>query len=106
MTPILTKTEISRRHANEVRAARSHFGSPNTDCSYHTTTFELSGHCSGKRARKVSFREISAAYFKREARQSFVTEAAFFTLIIVTTAAALISGAHAWLNLLRSIAAL
>jgi hypothetical protein len=106
MKPIFTKTENSKRHANDVRTARAHFVFPKTDCDYHTATFDLNGRCSAKRAGNASFREISAGYFQREARQSFVTEAAFFALIIVTTAAALTSGAHAWLNLLRAIGGL
>ena len=106
MKPIFTKTENSKRHANEVRAVRSHFGSPKTDCDYHTTTFDLNGRCSGKRAGNVSFREISAGYFEREARQSFVTEAAFFALIVITSAVPLISGAHAMLNFVRAIGGL
>jgi hypothetical protein len=106
MKPIFTKTENSKRPTSEVRTARTHFGFPKTDCDYHTTTFDLNSRCPGKRAGKISFREISAAYFKREARQSFVTEAAFFSLIILTTATALVSGAHAWLNLLRAIGGL
>jgi hypothetical protein len=106
MKPIFTKTETNKRYTNDVRTVRSHFGFPKTDCDYHTTTFDSNSRCSGKRAGKVSFREISAGYFQREARQSFVTEAAFFALIIVPTAAALMSGAHAWLNLLRAIGGL
>ena len=106
MKAILTKTENSRCHANEIRAARLHSGFPKTDYDYHTTTFDLQGRCSGKSAGNMSFHQISTGYFKREARQSFVTEAAFFSLIAFTTAAALVSGAHAWLNLLRAIGGL
>jgi hypothetical protein len=106
MKPTFTKTENSKRHANEVRAARSQFGSPKTDCAYHTTTFDLNGRCADKRAGNVSFREISAGYFKNEARQSFVTEAAFFAVIVLTSAVPLISGAHALLNLVRSMGGL
>jgi hypothetical protein len=101
MKPTFTKSQNSKRHVDEVRNARAHFGFPKTDCDYHTTTFDLNSRCPGKR--RGSFREISASYFQREARQSFVTEAVYFSLIIVTTAAALVSGAHAWLNLLRAI---
>ena len=106
MKSTFTKIENSKRSANEVRTARSYSGFPKTDYDYHTTTFDLKGRCSGKRAGNVSFREISAGYFKHEARQSFVTEVAFFSLIALTTAAALVSGAHAWLNLLRAIGGL
>jgi hypothetical protein len=102
MKPIFTKTENSKRHANELRPVRSHFDFPKTDCDYHTTTFDLNGRCSGKR----SFREISAGYFEHEARQSFVTEAAFFALIVITSAVPLISGAHAMLNFVRAIGGL
>ncbi len=101
MKQTFTKTENSKRHAEET--GRTHSAFPKTDYAYHTTTFDLNTRVSGKRTRGVSFREISASYFKHEARQSFVTEAAFFSLIVVTTAAALVSGAHAWLNLLRAI---
>jgi hypothetical protein len=106
MKPILTKTENSRRYANEVRAPRSHFCSPKTDCNYHTATFNLNGRCSGKRAGIASFRDISAGYFKSEARQSFAAEAALFSVIVLLTGSALISGAYAILNLVRSIGGL
>ena len=106
MKTTLTKTETNRRYANEVRGTRSTVAFPRTASNYHTSTFDLNDRCSSKRSRKISFRDISASYSEHEARQGFITEAAYFGLIIVLTGMSLVSSAHAWLHLLRAIGGL
>jgi hypothetical protein len=49
---------------------------------------------------------VSNDYFKNEARSMFATEAAFFGVIVITTAGPLISAAMALVHLVRSIAVL
>jgi len=62
------------------------------------------GHSYG--SRHASIRAISHEYFKNEARSMFATEAAFFSVIVITAAVPLISAAMAVVNLVRSVAAL
>jgi len=50
----------------------------------------------------VSFRSISTDYFKNEARQSFVSEAAFFAMIVVTAAWPVLQSIHAMMDLVRA----
>ena len=56
-------------------------------------------------ARHASIRAISHDYFKNEARSTFVTEAAFFSVIVLTAAVPLIYTAMAMVHLVRSVAA-
>ena len=56
-------------------------------------------------SRHASIRAVSNDYFKNEARSTFATEAAFFSVIVVTAAVPLISTATAMVHLVRSIAA-
>jgi len=63
-----------------------------------------SGRSSG--SRRASIRSISNEYFKNEARSMFATEAAFFSVIVITAAVPLITTAMAMVNLVRSVAAL
>lgn len=104
MKPTFTTTDDRKRDADETRFARTQLRLPKTDCNYHTSTLtDFNGRCADSCADKPSFRDISAGYFKREARQSFISEAAFFVMIIITAAVPLVSNAHALVNLLRSI---
>ena len=48
---------------------------------------------------------MSHDYFKNEARSMFATEAAFFSVIVITAAVPLINTAMALVHLVRSIAA-
>ena len=57
-------------------------------------------------SRHTSIRAISHEYFKNEARSAFATEAAFFSVIVITAAVPLISTAMALVNLVRSVAVL
>ena len=75
---------------------------PQTDYSYHHCgTLSDFDSCCGKGP--VSFRAISADYFKSEARQDFVSEAVFFSLIILTSAIPIISSVHALADFVRAI---
>ena len=76
---------------------------PKTDYSYHCATLsDFDSRC-GKNS--VSFRAISGEYFKSEARQDFVSEAVFFSLIILTSAIPIISSVHALADFVRAIGA-
>jgi hypothetical protein len=55
--------------------------------------------------RNASIRAVSNDYFKNEARSTFATEAAFFSVIVITAAVPLIYTAMALVHLVRSIAA-
>ena len=56
-------------------------------------------------SRHASIRAVSHDYFKNEARSMFVTEAAFFSVIVITAAVPLINTAVALVHLVRSLAA-
>jgi hypothetical protein len=75
---------------------------PITDSSYQSVT--LDGYRGGCANRCESFRDISADYFKSEARRSFVTEAGFFALIIATTIGPVLQNAQAVTHLVRAFA--
>jgi hypothetical protein len=78
---------------------------PKTDYSYHAESMSnRGGHRFGPRS--ASIRAVSNDYFKNEARCMFATEAAFFSVIVMTAAVPLISSAMALAHLVRSFAAL
>ncbi|HZE14152.1 MAG TPA: hypothetical protein VE086_10360 [Chthoniobacterales bacterium] len=60
----------------------------------------------GYDSRGASIRSISREYFKSEARSIFTTEAAFFSVIVMTAAVPLIHTVTAMAHLVRSFAAL
>ena len=78
---------------------------PKTDYSYSAGSMSNRG---GRRfgPRSDSIRAVSNDYFKNEARSMFATEAAFFSVIVMTAAVPLISSAMALAHLVRSFAAL
>ena len=76
---------------------------PQTDCHYQIGSMGSRG---GYRSRRASIRAVSNDYFKNEARSMFATEAAFFSVIVITTAGPLISAAIALVHLVRSVAVL
>jgi hypothetical protein len=85
--------------SNTRRASRL----PKTEYSYHASSFaSMGGRCFG--SRRPSIRSISQAYFKSEARSSFVVEAVLFSVIVITAAAAVISSASGMVHLVRAIA--
>jgi len=56
-------------------------------------------------SRHASIRAVSNDYFKNEARSTFATEAAFFSVIVITAAVPLIYTAMALVHLVSSVAA-
>ena len=77
---------------------------PNTDYNYHCAELtDFDNRCGGKGS--LSFRAISDEYFKSEARQDFVSEAVFFSLIILTAAVPIISSVNALADFVRVIGA-
>jgi hypothetical protein len=77
---------------------------PKTDCNYQVASMPSRGGRSYG-SRHASIRAVSHDYFKNEARSMFVTEAAFFSVIVITAAVPLINTAMALVHLVRSLAA-
>ena len=75
---------------------------PKTDCNYQVASMPSRGG----RPRCASIRAVSDDYFKNEARSMFATEAALFSVIVITTAGPMISAALALVHLVRSVAVL
>jgi hypothetical protein len=76
---------------------------PKIDQNYQVGSMPSRG---GRRdSRRASIRAISHEYFKNEARSMFVTEAAFFSVIVMTAAVPLIYTAMALVHLVRSVPA-
>jgi hypothetical protein len=78
---------------------------PKTDCNYQVGSIPSRGGRNFGSGR-ASIRAISREYFKNEARSMFATEAAFFSVIVMTAAVQLIYTAMAMVHLVRSFAAL
>ena len=76
---------------------------PKTDCNFQVASMPNRG---GHRSPCASIRAVSHDYFKNEARSTFATEAAFFSVIVMTAAVPLIYTAMAMVHLVRSFAAL
>ena len=77
---------------------------PKTDFGYQVGSMPSRGG-RGHGFRRASIRSISREYFKNEARSVFATEAAFFSVIVMTAAVPLIYTAMALVHLVRSVAA-
>ncbi|MEY2572497.1 MAG: hypothetical protein QOJ87_710 [Verrucomicrobiota bacterium] len=77
---------------------------PKIDSNYQVGSMPSRGG-RGRDARRASIRSISNDYFKNEARSTFATEAAFFSVIVMTAAVPLIYTAMALVHLVRSVAA-
>jgi hypothetical protein len=76
---------------------------PVTDCSYQSVTLDgFRGGCA--KTSTPSFRKISSEYFENEARRSFVTEAAFFAMMVATTIGPVLQSARAMTHLVRAFA--
>ena len=85
----------------QLNERRGHRG-PKTDCNYQVGSMPNRG---GHRSPCASIRAVSHDYFKNEARSIFATEAAFFSVIVMTAAVPLIYTAMALVHLVRSVAA-
>jgi hypothetical protein len=83
---------------------RSRQRMPKTDCAYQTGSMPSRGGRGNGRG-GASIRAISREYFNNEARSTFATEAAFFSVIVMTAAVPLIYTAMAMVHLVRSVAA-
>jgi len=76
---------------------------PVTDYNYSTVSLgEMDGSCA--RVKTPSFHEISSDYFKGEACNYFLAEAAVFGLTLAAAALPLIAGALAVFNLVKTLA--
>lgn len=76
---------------------------PQTDYAYQASPVaNMGGRCFG--SPRPSFRSISKDYFRYEARQSFATEAALFSVIVMTAAVSLISSVAGMVHLVRAFA--
>ena len=76
---------------------------PKTDYGYQAPSVaSTGGRCFG--SPRPSFRSISQDYFKNEARQSFATEAALFSVIVMTAAVSLISSVAGMVHMVRAFA--
>src|SRR4051794_40650157 len=74
---------------------------PVVDCAFQTLTLEgYRGGCAKTQA--PSFLNISSGYFRNEARQSFVTEAVFFGLMVLTAAWPIVQSARAMTDLVHA----
>jgi hypothetical protein len=97
MKPTTQFNEKSRRSFGETDSRRG-VSFPKTDYSYQATS--MGGRRFG--SRQPSFRSISQDYFKYEAPHTFVGEAAFFTMIVITAAVPIMASVGAVLHLVRS----
>mgnify|MGYP006951359107 CR=1 FL=1 len=88
-------------HSNERNGLRM----PKTDFGYQVGSMPNRGG-RGNGRRRASIRAISREYFRNEARSIFATEAAFFSVIVMTAAVPLIYSVMAIGHLVRSFAAL
>jgi len=76
---------------------------PKTDYAYQVSSIaSKGGRCFG--TPRPSFRSISKDYFNYEAPQSFATEAALFSVIVMTAAVSLISSVAGMVHLVRAFA--
>jgi hypothetical protein len=74
---------------------------PLIDCNYRPMTLDgYRGRCF--RSAAPRFWNISAQYFRNEARHDFLFEAVFFVVIVITAAAPLVSAANAVMELCRT----
>ena len=87
----------------QLNERRGHRG-PKTDCNFQVASMPSRG---GRHygSRHASIRAVSHDYFKNEARSTFASEAAFFSVIVLTAAVPLIYTAMAMVHLVRSFAA-
>jgi hypothetical protein len=104
MKPILPNYNFKTRRDSFAKAPR-HL--PHTDYHYHASKLaDFGGRCGDGCKAARSFRKIGESYWNREARHSFVAEASFFALIIMTAAVPVLEGARALGALVRSLGVL
>src|SRR5256885_14903668 len=99
MKPTVEQNNLSKR-ADVAQENRAQF--PKIDCNYQTVVLPSHrGAC--LRPRFSSFRNISGAYFRNEARNEFRVEAAAFVAIVITAAIPILNNMHALADFLRAI---
>lgn len=104
MKPTSQFNEKSRRDSSD-RNFRQGSALPKTDYSFQAASVSNgSGRCFG--SCRTSFRAISQDYIKNEARFDFASEAALFSVIVMTAAVPIISSLSALVHLVRSFGAL
>ena len=103
MKPTIQFNEKSSRDRSD-RASRKGSAFPKTDYSFQAAAVANGGRCFG--TRRPSFRSISQDYFKNEAPHSFASEAALFTVIVMTAAVPILNSVSALLHLVRSFGSL
>jgi len=103
MKPIIQFNEKSTPALSD-RESRKGSAFPKTDYSFQAASVADGGRCFG--ARRPSFRSISQDYFKNEAPHSFASEAALFTVIVLTAAVPILNSVSALLDLVRSFGTL
>ena len=74
---------------------------PLVDYHYHSATLDSASGCCVKRSK--SLRDISRDYFDGEANDDFMSEAAMFGTLVLTTLVPIVSGASAVLDLFRAL---
>lgn len=104
MKPTIQFNEKSRRDFSDRELCKGS-ALPKTDNSFQAASVANGGgRCFG--TCRPSFRAISQDYFKNEARRSFVSEAALFSVIVMTAALPILNSASALVHLVRSIGTL
>ena len=104
MKPTIQFNEESRGDSGD-RESRRGSVLPQTDYSFQAASVANGGgRCFG--SCRQSFRAISPDYFKNEARYDFVSEAALFSVIVVTAALPILNSVSALVHLVRSFGAL
>jgi hypothetical protein len=78
---------------------------PLIECNYHSAVLsDYRGRCVKPAA--PSFRNISRAYFQKEARHDFFGEAILFSILLIAAVVPMVSGAYAVIQLCRALGAL
>ena len=102
MKPIAER--FGRRNGNDFPLISKRTTFPKVDCNYQA--FSLDRYHGGEdRNRASSFLNISREYFRYEARQNFLVEAAFFLVLTAVLALTFISGALVIIHFLQLPAA-
>jgi len=96
--------QFIKKSSHDLRASRRSSSFPKTDYSLQAGAITGGGRCFG--SRRPSFRSISQDYFQNEAPYSFASEAALFSVIVMTAAVPILNSASALLHLVRSFGTL
>jgi hypothetical protein len=102
MKPTFPTIDSSLRRGSFDSIEQATRQSPITHCNYHPVALEGSSmNCAHTSAR--SFWHITGDYFKNEARQDFLGEAALFVVIIITALLPLMNNTHRLVEFVRAI---